>query len=104
MRLRQSPQQHVADGVFVQHLLAVGREHFQVPLRLVHPDADEPAEQHAVPDLIDELSIATDREQELQHQGPHHLLRPDRAADRGNHAKPIVKRAQRRIDRRANAA
>src|SRR6266436_8268843 len=94
MRLRQSPKQHLTDDVLVQQLLSVRREDLEVPFRFIEFYPDEPAEQRAVPDLIDELPIATDREKELQQQRAHRLLRPDWAANRRAtpYAKPLMQR------------
>jgi hypothetical protein len=67
----------------VEQPVTVLREHRVVPHRLVHAQANEPAEQQVVVDLLDELALRTDRVERLQQQRPQHILGRDRRTARG---------------------
>ena len=61
-----------------QQPLAVLGEHRHVPHRRVHRQADEPAEQHVVGQLLHQLPLGADAVEGLQQQRPQQLLRRDR--------------------------
>ena len=77
-----------------------------MPDRVVHSQADEPAEQQVVVELFQQQPFAPDRVQHLQQQGPQQLLRRDRRPSRlGVQAgEPARHRLQRVIRQRADRA
>ena len=77
-----------------------------MPDRVVHIQADEPAEQQVVVELFHQQPFAPDRVQHLQQQGPQQLLRRDRRTSRlGVQAgEPARHRLQRVIRQRADRA
>jgi hypothetical protein len=75
---REKPLRHLA----LQQPVAVLRKHGVVPHRVVHAQADEPAKQQVVVDLLDQLALRTDRVKRLQQQRPQHVLGRDRRTAR----------------------
>jgi len=65
------------DGVMLDQPVAVLAEHRVVPNRVLDGQADEPAEQQVVLDLLDQLPLAAHAVQHLQQHGAHELLRSD---------------------------
>src|SRR5450759_381303 len=63
-----------------QEPLAVLGEHRHVPNRVLDAQAHEPAEEHVVLQLLDQLSLAADGVEHLQQQRPQLLLRCNRRA------------------------
>jgi hypothetical protein len=90
----------------VEQALAVLGERRGVPRLVVELQADEPAEEQVVLELLDELPLAADRVEELEQQRPHELLRRHRgaacAAVEGREAGREV--AQHGIDEHADRA
>lgn len=78
--IAEDRRQEAARDVAFQQAVAIFGEHRHVPHRHVHRQADEPAEQHVVGDLLHQLPLRADREQGLQQQRPQQLLRRDRGA------------------------
>ena len=62
----------------VQQAVAVLRKHCVVPDRFVHAEANEPAEQQVVVDLLDQQALRADGKEDLQQQGAQHRLRRNR--------------------------
>ena len=94
--------QEAAGDVALEQPLAVLGEHRHVPDRRVHREADEPAEQHVVGQLLHQLPFRAHRVEGLQEQGPQQLLRGDRGPPRRRVEPFEVRReaGQRRVHQR----
>ncbi|EFF49424.1 hypothetical protein XAUC_01790 [Xanthomonas citri pv. aurantifolii str. ICPB 10535] len=95
--------------VMLDQPLAVLGEHCWHPDRIIHRQADEPAEQQVVLHLLHQLSLGTDAVEHLQQHGPCQLLRRNaRAASfvaRLVHAfEQAIQAPQRRVDHLAHGA
>src|SRR3954451_9374945 len=67
----------MGDVTFQQSVAVLG-EHRHVPHRRLDRQADEPAKQDVVAQLLHQLPLRADREERLQQQGPQQLLGWDR--------------------------
>ena len=68
----------------VQQPVAILREHRRRPDRLVHRQADEPAEQKVVVELLHQQPLAANRVEDLQQQRPQQPLRRNRRPARSS--------------------
>jgi hypothetical protein len=78
LRIGQQGRQKTAGDVAFQQPVAILGEHRHVPDRRIHGQADEPAEQHVVGDLLHQLALGPHGEGGLQQQRTQQLLRRDR--------------------------
>ena len=74
--------------------VAVLRKHGVIPHRVIHAEADEPAEQQVVIKLFNQLPLRAHRVKRLQQKRPKHILRRNRGTSRGR-VHLIERRAQR---------
>ena len=72
-------KQHLRRTPFQQAITVLG-ERRMIPRLFVQGQADKPAIQHVVAQLLDQLPLATDAEQNLQHQRPQQFLGRNRFA------------------------
>jgi hypothetical protein len=96
LHLRQGQQccQELARHLRLQKSVAVVREHRRVPDLGVHWQADKPAEQQIVVDLLHQHPLGAHREERLQQRCPQLHLRRDRRAPHGR-VKPLKSLVQR---------
>ena len=93
--------------VALQQPVAVLGEHRHVPDRRIHRQADEPAKQHVVGDLLHQLAFRPHRVECLQQQRPQQLLRRDRIPTASSvqrvelSRQPLQRRVHQRPDRRS---
>src|ERR1019366_7409359 len=83
----------------VQQPVAVLGEDSMVPNRVVHAQADEPAEQQVVVELLDQLALRAGRVKRLPEKHRQHMLRRYRGTARGR-----VQLVELRIQRLEHAA
>jgi acyl-CoA hydrolase len=69
-----------AHHALLEQAIAVGRKARVVPHRLVHRQADEPAEQHVEIEMLDQGPLGANGEQALQQQGAKKALGRNRRA------------------------
>ena len=105
LRVGEDRGQEAARDIALQQAIAIFGEHRHVPHRRIHRQADEPAEQHVVGDLLHQLPFRADREQGLQQQRPQQLLGRDRGpagvrVDRREcRRQPVQRRVHQQTDR-----
>jgi len=92
LRQRHHTFQERGGDLAVQQPLAVLGEHGRVPHQLVHVQANEPAEEQVVVELLQQLPLAADRIQDLEQLGPQLLRRDRRPAGPG--VQPLEARGQ----------
>ena len=92
LRLRPAPAGRTAPRTSaVQQPVPILGEHRRVPDRVIHVQADKPAEQQVVVQLLHQHPLAANRVQHLQQQGPQQLLRRNRRPpDRRVHARELL--------------
>ena len=92
------------DHVMLQQAVAVLEKSRVVPDRVIERQADEPAKQQVVAQLLAQLPLASHRVEHLQQQGPDQLLRGDRVATgvRIHRVKPRIKRNQGIVHQQSN--
>ena len=88
----------------VEQPVAVLGEDRMVPHRVVHAQADKPAEQQVIVKLLDQLPLRAHRVERLQQQRPQNILGCDRGPPRARvqRVEPRAKGLQHRIRQLAN--
>ncbi len=77
-RLRQHRRQELRRDLAFKQPVAVLGEGRMVPNRVVHPEADEPAEQQVERQTLHQLALGTDPIERLEQHRPKQLLRRNR--------------------------
>ena len=100
LRMRQHCGKELHRDIARQEPVAVLGTRRRVPYRIIHAEADEPAEQQIELDPLDQLALRTERVERLQQQRPEQAFRWDRFPTKRRVKRVKLRRQllQRRVD------